>query len=65
MNVDLEIPPRKKFLTHLNIHTKKPLETVDTPILNYSLTKPVTTIQKEIGSATSFGLIHLSAEQSS
>ena len=28
------------------------------------LTKPVTTIQKEIGSAISFGLIRLSAEQS-
>ena len=64
MSVYLETPPMKKFLTHLNIHTKKPLETVDTPISNYSLIKPVTTIQKEIGSVTSFGLIRLSAEQS-
>ena len=64
MNVYLEIPPMKKFLTHLNINTKKPLETVDTSMSNQSLIKPVTTIQKEIGSATSFGLIRLSAEQS-
>ena len=64
MNVYLEIAPMKKFLTHLNINTKKPLETVDTPISNYSLIKPVTTIQKEIRNVTSFGLIHLSAEES-
>ena len=54
MNVYLETPPMKKFLTHPNINTKKPLETVDTPISNYSLIKPVTTIQKEIGSVTSY-----------
>ena len=54
MNVYLEIPP--------NNNTKNPLETVDTPISNYSLIKPVTTIRKEIGSVTSFGLIPLSAE---
>ena len=30
----LEIPPMKKLLIHLNINTKKPLETVDTPISN-------------------------------
>ena len=59
----LEISPMKKFLTHPNINTKKSLETVDTPIWNYSLIKPVTTMQKEIGSITSFGLIRLSAEQ--
>ena len=64
MNVYLEIPPMKKFLTHLNINMKKPLEAVDKPVSNYSLIKPVTTIQKEIGSVTSFGLIRLSAEQS-
>ena len=64
MNVYLEISPTKKFLNHLNINTKIPLETVDTPISNDSLIKPVTTIQKEIGSVTSFGLIHLSAEPS-
>ena len=29
---------------------KKPLEAVDKPVSNYSLIKPVTTIQKEIGS---------------
>ena len=34
MNVYLEIPPVKKFLIHLNINTKKSLETVDTPISN-------------------------------
>ena len=48
MNVYLEIPPMKKSLIHQNTNMKKPL--VDTPILNYSLKKPVTTIQKEIGS---------------
>ena len=64
MNVYLEIPPMKNSLIHLNINTEKPLEAVDTPISMYSLMKPVTTIQKKIGSVTSFGLIHLSAEQS-
>ena len=64
MNYYLEIPPTKKLLTHLNINTKKSLETVDTLISNYSLIKPVTTIQKEIGNVTSLGLIRLSAEQS-
>ena len=64
MNVYLETPPIKKFLIHLNINTKKPLETVDTPISNYSLIKPVPPIQKEIGSVTSLGLIRLSVEQS-
>ena len=54
MNVYLEIPPMKKFLTHLNINMKKPLEAVDKPVSNYSLIKPVTTIQKEIGSVTSY-----------
>ena len=34
MNVCLEIPPMKKYLIYLNINTKKPLETVDTPISN-------------------------------
>ena len=64
MNVYLEIPPIKNSLIQLNINTKKPLEAVDTPISMYSLIKQVTTIRKEIGSVTSFGLIHLSAEQS-
>ena len=64
MNVYREISPMKTFLTHLHINMKKSLETVDTPISNYSLIKPVTTIQKEIGSIASFGLIRLSAEQS-
>ena len=32
MNVYLEFRPMKKFLAHLNIHKKKPLETVDTTI---------------------------------
>ena len=64
MNVYPEILPMKKFLTQLNINMKKPLETVDTLISNYSLIKPVTAIQKEIGSVTSFGLIRLSAKQS-
>ena len=54
----------KNSLIHLNINMKKPLETVDTPISNQNLIKPVTTIQKEIGSVTLFGLIRLSAEQS-
>ena len=62
MNVYPEILPMKKFLTQLNINMKKPLETVDTLISNYSLIKPVTAIQKEIGSVTSFGLIRLSAK---
>ena len=30
----LEIPPMKKLLIHLNINTKKPLQTVNTPISN-------------------------------
>ena len=64
MNVYVEIPSMKKFLTYLNINTKKPLETVDTLTSNYSLIKPVTTIQKEIGNVTSFGLTRLSAKQS-
>ena len=64
MNVYLEIPSMKKFLTYLNINPKKPLETVDTLTSNYSLIKPVTTIQKEIGNVTSFGLTRLSAKQS-
>ena len=64
MNVYREIPPMKTFLTHLNINMKKSLEAVDTLISNYSLIKPVTTIQKEIGSIASFGLIRFSAEQS-
>ena len=34
MNVYLEILPMKKVLTHLNVNTKKPLETVDTTISN-------------------------------
>ena len=50
----------KKFLTHLNINTKKPLETMDTTISNENLIKPVTTMQKEIARITSFGLIRLS-----
>ena len=29
MNICLEIPPMTKFLIHLNIITKKPLETMD------------------------------------
>ena len=32
MKVYLEILPMKKFSIHLNIHTKKPLEAVDTSI---------------------------------
>ena len=64
MNVYLEIPPMKKLLTPLNINAEKPLETVDTPISNYFLIKPVTIIQREIGSITSFILIRLSPEQS-
>ena len=34
VNVYPEIPPMKKSLIHLNINTKKSLETVDTPISN-------------------------------
>ena len=49
---------------HLNIHTKKPLETMDTPISNKILIKSVTNKQKDIVSVTLFGLTHLSAEQS-
>ena len=63
MNIYLEIPKMKKFLTHLNINTKKPLETMDTTISNENLIKPVTTMQKEIARVTSFGLIRLSIEQ--
>ena len=60
MNIYLEIPKMKKLLTHLNINTKKPLETMDTTISNENLIKPVTTMQKEIARITSFGLIRLS-----
>ena len=56
-------PKMKKFLTHLNINTKKPLETMDTTISNENLIKSVTTMQKEIARVTSFGLIRLSIEQ--
>ena len=34
MNVYLKTPPIRKSLIHLNINTKKPLETVDIPISN-------------------------------
>ena len=64
MNVCPEIPPLRNSLIHLNINSKKPLETVDIPILNLSLRKPVPTKQKDIGSVTLFGLIRLSIEQS-
>ena len=60
MNIYLEIPKMKTLLTHLNINTKKPLETMDTTISNENLIKPVTTMQKEIDRVTSFGLIRLS-----
>ena len=62
MNICLEIPPVTKFLIHLNIITKKPLETMDKTISNLSSIELVTNMQKEIGSVKSFGLIHLSAE---
>ena len=64
-SVHPEIPPMKKSLIHLNINTKKPLETVDTSVSNYRLIKPVPNNQKiYIGSVTLSGLICLSAEQS-
>ena len=34
INVYLKIPPMKKFLIHLNINIKNPLQTVYKPILN-------------------------------
>ena len=64
MDVCPEIPPLRNSLIHLNINSKKPLETVDIPILNLSLRKPVPTKQKDIGSVTLFGLISLLAGES-
>ena len=46
MNRYPEIYPMKKSLIHLNINTKKPLETENTPISNQSLKKAVPTKQK-------------------
>ena len=62
MNVYPEISPIKKSLIHLNINTKKLLETVDTLIYESSI-KPLPIKQKQIISVT-FGLTLVSVEVS-